>query len=159
MAVKGVALDARDQTPFIILQEEGGPRSLPVEAGAFETGSVIIQLEGIVPPRPLSHDLLASLLKEHGFSARFLELHGMDGNGYRARFVYVKDGAEFGMEMGAPDGIALAIRTDVPIMVDPVLLQTAPARACVRRDEEGREVEFFFLEPDWRPAKSFLGMA
>ncbi len=154
LRVRGVALDPRDSTPVIILGEEGGERILAMVSGPFEASAVIIQLEGIAPPRPLTHDLLAGFLRDHGFTVERVELYGSDGDSYLARMRYRRGPFHYTREIRPSDGVALALRTGAPLLADPALFGCEPAARYTPSEAPGDSAEIFFLEPGWSPRQA-----
>ena len=57
--IKGIALDEETQMPIVILQSSETSRTIPLWIGPFEASAIIIEIEGVRPPRPLTHDLLS----------------------------------------------------------------------------------------------------
>jgi uncharacterized protein len=156
MGVRGVAMDGRDSSPVIILGEEGGQGILAVPAGPFEASSVIIRLEGITPPRPLTHDILASLFEGHGLSLDRVELYGALEDSYLCRMRYrIGPFRRRAMEIRPSDGISLAVRTGTPLYADSALFGFAPANRYVAAAEcpgprdVGEPEEIYFLESGW----------
>ena len=123
LKIKGFALDEDTQMPIALLTEETGGRILPVCIGPFEASAIIIKLEGISPPRPLTHDSLTNLFIKHGFNLDRLEIYDRSVDYiYFARIKYHKGFKHFEMELRPSDGLALAVRLKVPILVDEKLL-------------------------------------
>ncbi len=123
--VKGVAMPTPDSTPLVILQETGGNRSLMVSVGAFEAGAIIMGMEGLGTPRPLTHSLLAEIMKEQGLKLRAIEIYGLyDGGeaGFLARISYGKGFRHWTRDVRPSDALALAIETQAPILAHPSLL-------------------------------------
>lgn len=106
--------------PSVLLEDPRSGRILSITIGPFEASALIIKLEGIVPPRPLTHDLLADLFLEAGFSLDYAEL--FDKGGSRARLFYRKDGQYTTKEVRPSDALALSLRLGSPIMADPSIL-------------------------------------
>ncbi len=148
-------MDGREANPVIVLGEEGGARMLAVPSGAFEASSVIMSLEGIVPPRPLPHDLIVSLLRDHGFTLDAVELYGVFDDGYLCRMRYRKGLlSRHVREIRPSDGIALAVRTGAPLLVSAALFDFAPANRYVAPAEGTDSADIYYLEPDWAPRSS-----
>jgi uncharacterized protein len=154
LSVRGVAMDGRESVPVIILGEEGGHRILAVVSGPFEASSVIIQLEGIVPPRPLTHDLIVGLFRDHGFKLESVELYGVLEDGYLARMRYRRWPFRYSRDIRPSDGVALAVRTGVPLMADPALFDYAPAKRYVSPEQDPESADIYYLEPDWMPRQN-----
>jgi bifunctional DNase/RNase len=95
---------------------------MPMPVGPFEASAIILELEGICPPRPLTHDLLAELFKEAGYNLDRVELFGSAGSGARARLRYRRGYRRFGKEVRPSDALALALRLHAPIMAEAEML-------------------------------------
>ena len=63
MTVRGLALDPVTNAPIVILKAEGGTRLLPIWIGLFEANAIAIEMEKIVAPRPMTHDLLKNMIE------------------------------------------------------------------------------------------------
>jgi bifunctional DNase/RNase len=116
MAVRGVSVDEGDSLPLVLLREdEGGGGALSVPVGPFEASAILLELEGISPPRPLTHDLLADMFRESGLDLERAELFGEPGEGPRARLVYRRGFGRRTKEVRPSDALALALRLKAPI--------------------------------------------
>lgn len=122
--VHGVVVDGGEGLPVILLLDEecGAGMALPV--GPFEASAIIIELEGISPPRPLTHDLLAELFRESGMALVRAELFGEGEGGARARLVYRRGLVRRSREVRPSDALALALRLKSPICAERGLLDT-----------------------------------
>jgi bifunctional DNase/RNase len=121
-SVKGLALDERDQMPVVILQNLERNLILPLFVGPFEASAIIIEIEGVRPPRPLTHDLFSELFQRHRFHLLSVEIYGKFNDEYLARLRYKTKVSVHTMEVRPSDGIALALRLNAPILVDERLL-------------------------------------
>jgi bifunctional DNase/RNase len=125
MHIKGFFLD-HDRMPVAVLSDATGKRILPVWIGPSEASSIIVELEEIKSPRPLTHDILASYFQRHGFSMDCLEIYGHSADaGYNARIKYHRRLRHFEMEARPSDGLALAVRLKAPVLAEEQLLSTA----------------------------------
>jgi bifunctional DNase/RNase len=154
MGVRGVAMDANDSTPIVILREVGGDKALPVVVGPAEASSIIIELDGLKPPRPLTHDLIVSLLDAHGFTFLETYIYQADGDSYLARIRYRKGAARYEMDVRPSDGIALAVRAKSPIWVEDDLIRSAPAINYLGLRDADERREIYYMDPEWRPRQS-----
>ena len=116
LEIQGIVLDKETQTPIMILKDEKHRRILPVMIGPFEASAIIIEMEGMLPPRPLTHDLLAQFFKTHGFSMISLQFYAAYEESYLAKVSYRKGLRRFEMEVRPSDGIALAMRLGAPML-------------------------------------------
>jgi uncharacterized protein len=125
--VKGLALDEQNQMPVVILQSMETKRTLPLSVGPFEASAIIIEMEGIHPPRPLTHDLFSELFQRHRFQMIAVEIYGRLEDEYLARIRYRTRIATHTMEVRPSDGIALALRLQAPILVDEQIARMSDA--------------------------------
>lgn len=119
LRVRSVRIDGEE--PRVLLEDRATGLGLEIPVGPFEASAVILHLEGIIPPRPLTHDLLAQLFEESGFSLERVELFGEGGE--RARLSYRKDDSRREKEVRPSDALALALRLGAPITADASLLE------------------------------------
>jgi hypothetical protein len=115
MSVHSVSVDSGDALPLVILHEGGGDGALAIPVGPFEASAILLELEGISPPRPLTHDLLADLFRETGLALERAELFGEIGEGARARLIYRRGFSRREKEVRPSDALALALRLKAPI--------------------------------------------
>jgi bifunctional DNase/RNase len=118
--IRGVSLEKGE--PIVILEERRTKRRLHVKVGPFEASAIILELEGISSPRPLTHDLLAEIFKEGGFSLDGVELFGYSAELSRAKLSYSKSLHSFEKEVRPSDALALAQRLKAPIFASPDIL-------------------------------------
>lgn len=101
----------------LILAEENGPRRLPIIIGTPEAQSIAIYLEGLNPPRPLTHDLFISFIQQVGASVYSIFIYKYDDGVFYSRITFQdKEGTFFEVDSRTSDAIALAIRSQAPIM-------------------------------------------
>jgi len=147
--VRGIALEKESQMPLALLQEKGGDTILPLWLGPSEASSIIVEMEGVQPPRLLTHDLLAFLFNRHGYRMKKLEIYGDIDDKYYSRLHYAKGFRRYSVEVRPSDGIALALRLGAPILGDPLLLQNSPGEGFQVVDEN-LSSEILYLEPEYK---------
>jgi bifunctional DNase/RNase len=145
LSVKGIALDKETHLPILLLVEADGHRVLPVPIGPFEASAIIIRLEDIEPPRPITHDLLADFMVRHGFAIQAVEIYGYMGDKLLARIRYRRRLRKFKVEARPSDAIALALRQDAPIFCVPELLAGANANEDRWEEMDPGEGQFLYL--------------
>ncbi|WP_411721472.1 bifunctional nuclease family protein [Mycetocola sp.] len=125
--IVGVALDSRGQ-PLILLKpltEADGERMLPIWIGAQEATSILIAVEGAEAPRPLSHDLMKTLLEAVGATVERVDVTKIeDGTFYAEITLRTREGA-LAIDSRPSDAIAIAARVDAPIWVNDEVLEEA----------------------------------
>ena len=101
----------------IFLKECGGDRSFPIVIGVFEAFAIKRKIDGETLPRPMTHDLLASVIGEMGGELERIVINDLSDNTFFARLVIRRDGAEIEVDSRPSDAIALAVRNGAAIFV------------------------------------------
>ncbi len=135
--VVGVRVEMPSNTPIVLLREADGERYLPIWIGAVEATAIAFAQQGVVPPRPLTHDLLRDVLAATGNEVDEIRITEMQDNVFYATLVLTS-----GVEVSArpSDSIALALRTGSRIVCAEELLDEA---GILVPDEQEDEVEKF----------------
>jgi len=118
----------------LILKEVSGTRRLPIIIGAFEAQAIALEMEGIKPPRPLTHDLIKNIIDALGVSLHNVFISELRDGTFFARLALNSVNTE--IDSRPSDAIALAVRYGVPIFVSEVVMDEA---AFVPEEEEGDE--------------------
>ena len=121
-----VRLDLPARAPVLILRElEGLQRLLPILIGPAEAEAIDLQLRGIVPPRPLTHDLLRTVVEELGATLTKVVVNDLRDRTFFAELHLLVGGAPHVISARPSDSIALAVRTGCPIFVSESVLDAA----------------------------------
>ncbi len=139
MAVGGLTLDPVTKTPIVILKDMDNKLNLPIWIGLLEATAMATELEGIKMARPMTHDLLKSILTEMGGSVNSIEITELKENTYYASIYLSVAGRELAIDSRPSDAIALALRTKSPIYVAKAVLE---ASSILQQSEEGKEPDF-----------------
>jgi uncharacterized protein len=107
----------------LILQEAGGQRRLPIVIGAFEAQAIALEMEGIRPPRPMTHDLMKSSIEALGATLNEVVINDLNDGTFYARLILDSTGVE--IDSRPSDAIALAVRFQAPIYVKDEVLSEA----------------------------------
>lgn len=118
----------------MLLEEKNGPLRLPIVLGMAEAQSIAVKLEGITPPRPLTHDLMVSIFHRFAIFPEQVEIYSFE-NGVFASHIRLTgaDGTVHDMDARTSDAVALAVRVGCPIYIDRDIL----SRAGFLPDEDG----------------------
>lgn len=121
----------------LILKEVNGSRRLPIIIGAFEAQSIALEMEGIKPPRPLTHDLMKNIIDTFGVSLQDVFINELRDGTFYAKITIegVSDSQE--VDSRPSDAIALAVRYGVPIFVSDEVLKEAGIAAEAEEEEQG----------------------
>jgi hypothetical protein len=131
MTVVGVRPDQISHEPVVILKEKQGERYLPIWIGLAEANAIAAGLEGISMPRPLTHDLLYSVLKTSGAEVISITISDIQDRTFYARIVINIADRQLDIDSRPSDAIAIAVRAGTPIYAEEKVL----ARAGVKLDE------------------------
>ncbi|PJJ53410.1 hypothetical protein CLV56_2899 [Mumia flava] len=133
----GVRVEMPSNNPLVLLRETAGPRYLPIWIGAVEATAIAFAQQGVVPPRPLTHDLLKDVVEALGDELSEVRITDVKDHVFYAVLVF-ESGTE--VEARPSDSIALALRTGAPIYCDDEVLTESSVGVP---DEEEAEVEKF----------------
>lgn len=132
--VEGVVLNVLTSTPIVILRSEDG-KVLPIVIGIFEAQAILLILEKAKFPRPLTHDLIKILITTLKGKLQRLEIHSLIDNVYYADLVIETEGRIEKIDCRPSDGIAIALRFDVPIFASEDLLESPDIIKYYEKDE------------------------
>jgi hypothetical protein len=124
--VKGVFVAMNDATtvPLVVLTD-GGEQSLPIFIGLWEAVSINSAKNKEILSRPFTHDLFLDLVTKFSITIHYLQIDSIEDGVYYAQLVLSADHHREYLDCRPSDGIALALRADVPIFVDENVLTTA----------------------------------
>lgn len=109
----------------LVLAEEGGDRRIPIIIGPVEAQAIAIQLEGLKPPRPLTHDLIKNIAKAFNMTLLEVNIYKLEEGIFYAELLCEMDGKEVRIDSRTSDAVALAIRFRCPIYTTESILQKA----------------------------------
>ncbi len=116
--VIGVVLDQRSQQPVVVLQGKRDKRQFAMAIGIAEANGIAIPLQGVTPPRPLTHDLFLTLFGRLKVSLTRVVITDFKEDIYYAVVYLSANGTDMTLDSRPSDAIALAIRAKVPILVE-----------------------------------------
>lgn len=140
MNLAGVRVELPSNQPIVLLREQEGERFLPIWIGAAEAAAIAFALQGIVTPRPMTHDLMKTVLEEIGISMDRIVITDLKEGTFYATIQMHRNGSSFEISSRPSDAIALAVRLNCPIFADEDVL--TEASILIPNDEE-QEVEKF----------------
>ncbi len=149
-----------DQGNVVLVRPKGSDLAVPIFIGQLETQAILIGLGGVEVPRPLTHDLLLSVIESLGAAIDRIEINGLKEGTFFARLVLLKEGSSYLVDARPSDAIGLAVRCKCPVFIaesvvdeagisvnlvteggsvqtgagggDPVLMEGNPERALAR---------------------------
>lgn len=104
----------------LILKEVEGNRRLPIIIGAFEAQAIALEMEGVVPPRPMTHDLIKSIIDAFNITLSEVFINELKDGTFFARLIF--DEKDIEIDARPSDAIALAVRCNTPIYVESQIL-------------------------------------
>ena len=121
----------------LLLRETYGKRRLPIIIGQFEAQAIALELEGISPPRPLTHDLLKTLVDNLGATVTEILIDELRDNTFYSKINIDVSSLENIIDARPSDAIALAVRTSAPIFVSESVMELA---SFIPSDNEKEDV-------------------
>jgi uncharacterized protein len=133
VTVDSIRVSLVNQNRIVVLKEKGSERQLVIWIGPAEADAITIKLQGHDVGRPLTHDLLKSVIEEVGATLEYVYIHELRDDIYFARLMLDLDGRQIEVDARPSDSIALAIRAEAPIYVSESVMDRA---AIVPSQEE-----------------------
>ncbi|MDE7153997.1 MAG: DUF151 domain-containing protein [Muribaculaceae bacterium] len=125
LRVMGISVgEIRQGAYALILAEINGPRRIPVVIGVPEAQSIAIKLEGVRPPRPISHDLFASFAHAFGVTLRDVFIYKFEDGIFYSELTFTDGERTVVLDARTSDAIAIAMRTKSPIFTTDEILRT-----------------------------------
>ncbi len=109
----------------LILIEEDGDRRIPIIIGGFEAQAIVIKLENLDPPRPLTHDLFKKMADEFNISVMEVVIYKLEEGVFFSQLVCNNGRKEFSIDSRTSDAVALALRFGCPIFIAENILDKA----------------------------------
>ncbi len=125
----------------ILLKEVNGNRRLPIIIGAFEAQAIALEIEGIKPPRPLTHDLLKQITDNLGATIIEVIIDDLRENTFYAKIIFEVSALTNEIDARPSDAIALAVRAQAPIYVAESVMEVAAFVPSEEGDTEEDEKE------------------
>lgn len=140
MKVMGIALDTRTGSPIVVLHDKENRRALPIWIGSAEASSIIRKIENLSVTRPMTHDLIVSIIEKTGYKLSKVEINDVEKETYYATiFLEDSEGKEIEIDSRPSDAIAVAIRIDAPIFVTANVLSNGSVSTDSAKDAEEAE--------------------
>jgi bifunctional DNase/RNase len=150
MEVKGVSLDAIGQTPVVILVDKEGKKALPIWIGILEADAIDRELKNISTPRPMTHDLLYSILGQAQMKVREVKIIDLKNNTYYAKLFLTADKKLIEIDARPSDAIIIALKSKTPIHILAAILDVQgisldkskkPDQGMERRERYGVRIQ------------------
>ncbi len=124
MELNKIVIDEKRHDQLIALKEKGGNRMLPIVIGLNEASAIKLKISGFNPPRPLTHDLIFTMLSDLGATIEKIIIDKLEENTFHAKIVIkTASGGSKSIDARPSDSIALAVRSHAPIFVQEAIIQ------------------------------------
>ena len=125
MKIRGLMMDPINNMPIVILKEATGNAILPIWVGVSEANAIALEIEKIVTPRPMTHDLLRNVLLGLDTHVRKVVVTAIKEETFYAVIWIDRDGELISVDARPSDALALALRIDCPILVEDEVLRNS----------------------------------
>jgi len=125
MVVDSVGISKINYQPVVILKEKGGELHLPIWIGFAEADAISVVLERVEVPRPLTPDLLCSILNRTGTNLDYIVINDLQNDVFYASLMLNANWAQMEIDARPSDAIAIALRVRAPIYVTKTVLEKA----------------------------------
>jgi bifunctional DNase/RNase len=125
MKIKGLMIDPITNMPIVILKNVSGESVLPIWVGIFEANAIALQVENITTPRPMTHDLIKSILDDLGATLQKIVICELKDSTFYANLFINRNGETVKIDSRPSDAIALALRADASIFVEESVVEQA----------------------------------
>jgi uncharacterized protein len=137
MSIESVRLSLMNYQRVVILREKGSDRYLPIWIGPSEADAIAVRLQDVAVARPLTHDLLKSMIEQLGARVAYIVVSDLANDTFFARIILDVNGETIEVDSRPSDALSLAVRVDVPIYAEETVLDSAG----VMLDEQGETDE------------------
>src|ERR1700739_2916526 len=131
MKIRGLMMDPVTNMPIVILKDVSGASVLPIWVGIYEANAIALEIEKVSTPRPMTHDLIKTLLLGLDAGIRKVVVSELREDTFFALIWVECNGEMISVDSRPSDALALALRLDCPIYVDEAVLKSAKSAANV----------------------------
>jgi bifunctional DNase/RNase len=125
MTIDSIRVSLMNYQRVVILKEKGTNRYLPIWIGPAEADAIAVKLQNVELSRPLTHDLLQSVISNLGASVDYIVVSGLKEDTFYARLALNVDGVKLDIDSRPSDALALAVRVGAPIYAEESVLEKA----------------------------------
>ncbi len=125
MCIDSIRVSLMNYQRVVILKEKVAERYLPIWIGPAEADAIAVKLQGVSVPRPLTHDLLSSVIESLGASIDSIIVRDLKKDTFYAKIILHVDGGQMEIDSRPSDALALAVRVGAPIFVEEGVMDKA----------------------------------
>lgn len=131
MKIRGLMMDPVSNMPIVVLKDINGNTILPIWVGVYEANAIALEIEKVSTPRPMTHDLIKTLLLGLGTGVRKVVVNELKDDTFYALIWLEKEGELISVDSRPSDALALALRLDCPIFVEDSVLKSSNKAAAI----------------------------
>lgn len=141
VTVKGLARDVTTESPVVILGRSDSDKILPIWIGPYEAWAIAMEMSSIPSRRPLTHDLMKSMLEHLKATVEKVEIYDLREQTFYARILLSRDSESIEIDARPSDSIALALRTKSPIYANSKLFHLSSADESEEKKYDPQELK------------------
>jgi hypothetical protein len=140
MKIRTLMMDPVTQMPIVVLRDLAGDSILPIWVGVYEANAIALEIEKINTPRPLTHDLIKTMLQGMDTRVDRIVVSELKDDTFFAVIWLEKDGKMISVDSRPSDALALALRTDSPIYVEDAVLENSRLSGSQEKGTQNEEL-------------------
>ncbi len=125
MTIDSIRVSLMNYQRVVMLKEKTAERYLPIWIGPAEADAIAVKLQGVTVPRPLTHDLLRTVINTLGATINSIIVSELKNDTFFAKIIFDVDGGQMEIDSRPSDALALAVRAEVPIYAEEIVLDKA----------------------------------
>jgi hypothetical protein len=143
MSIYGVSFDMVGKQPILLLKTQDGNRFLPIWIGSSEATAILMKLQGVETPRPMTHDLLSEVVRQLNAEVARVTVTELRDNTFIAQITVRGESGEIELDSRPSDALALAVRVDAPIFAADKVIEDSALEFESDADDADDVVERF----------------
>ncbi len=140
MKIRGLMMDPVTNMPIVILKDVNGSAILPIWVGVYEANAIALEIEKVTTPRPMTHDLIKSLLLGLNTGVKKVVVNELKDDTFYALIWLERDGEIISVDSRPSDALAVALRLDCPIYVEESVLKSSKMSSTVSEKVNNEEL-------------------
>ncbi|MFC1917361.1 bifunctional nuclease family protein [Chloroflexota bacterium] len=148
MTIDSIRVSLMNYQRVVILREKEAERYLPIWIGPAEADAIAVKLQGAKVPRPLTHDLMCSVLESLAATVDYILVNDLKSDTFYAKIILNVGEEQMEIDSRPSDALALAVRTDAPVYAEEAVLEKAgimmdseTGKPIIEEKEEGSKKE------------------
>ena len=140
MKIRGLMMDPVTNMPIVVLKDLNGNSVLPIWVGIYEANAIALEIEKVSTPRPMTHDLMKSVLLGLRTGVRKVVVNELKEDTFYALIWLEREGELISVDSRPSDALALALRVDCPIFVEETVLKSSKISSAVNEKSTSEEL-------------------